>query len=151
MRVAGIQRLYVLKQRRWIPATSMPGRQINTKTDRHEVIGGVEMKKNRMIFLAAVLAMAGRADNVLASGGGSYQSSRDKEETIAFEDGSHTERLTHFRKQIQIPKAYGNLINITAAGNGTALWFESAAGQIRNVIVPDGVPVMIERRGELEK
>ncbi len=53
------------------------------------------------------------------------------------------------RRAIQIPKAYGRLITITTSITGTTLWFESQEGLIRNVSLDGAVPLVIERKGEL--
>jgi hypothetical protein len=106
----------------------------------------MKIKSNAAV---AALIVAGLSAGAMAFG--VYISSIDKEETVSFIDGSNTRRLTHYRKQVQIPKAYGRLITITPAGAGAALWFESETGQVRNVVVPDGSPLLIERKGELEK
>ena len=58
-------------------------------------------------------------------------------------------RFTFSRRPIKIPKAYGRLITITASNTGTILWFESQDGLIRNVNLEGAVPLVIERKGEL--
>ena len=58
-------------------------------------------------------------------------------------------RFNLARIQLQVPKAYGRLVSIAASSGVTILWFESKDGSIRNVYVDAGVPVIIDRKGEL--
>jgi hypothetical protein len=58
-------------------------------------------------------------------------------------------RFNFARNQLQVPKAYGRLVSITAASGVAILWFESNDGSIRNVYVDAGVPVIVDRKGEL--
>jgi hypothetical protein len=68
------------------------------------------------------------------------------EENVSF---GAMRRSTLSRRPIQIPKAYGRLITITTSNTGTTLWFESQEGLIRNVNLDGAVPLVIERKGEL--
>ena len=58
-------------------------------------------------------------------------------------------RFNLARNQLQIPKAYGRLVSITVSSGVAILWFESNDGSIRNVYLDAGVPVIIDRKGEL--
>jgi hypothetical protein len=71
---------------------------------------------------------------------------------VAHEDklsfGPHR-RFNLMRNQVEIPKAYGRLVTITASNNVAILWFESTDGIIRNVNLDAAIPLTIGRSGEL--
>jgi len=58
-------------------------------------------------------------------------------------------RFNLTRNQLQIPKTHGRLVSITVSNGVGILWFESNDGSIRNVNLDAGIPVIIERKGEL--
>ena len=45
---------------------------------------------------------------------------------------------THFEEAVKIPAHFGRLVTVTRAGAGYYLWFESAEGTIRMVVMEKG-------------
>lgn len=47
------------------------------------------------------------------------------------------QRVEEVRRHLNLPAHYGDLIDITAGGEGAVLWYQTTDGMIRNVIIPD--------------
>lgn len=47
------------------------------------------------------------------------------------------EKVAEIRTHYNLPQHYGNLIGVTGHGGAGVLWYQDAAGIIRNAIIPD--------------
>jgi hypothetical protein len=59
------------------------------------------------------------------------------------------DRLVLFRDAVVVPEHYGTLVSVTSSGESAVLWYVSEDGDVRNVILPDGMvrTYRIEKNG----
>ncbi|MBL0350702.1 MAG: hypothetical protein IPP68_10085 [Elusimicrobia bacterium] len=69
------------------------------------------------------------------------------EEKVEFNEAGDNSHFSHYRTAASIPKDYGRLVGVTSGDAGSALWFEDADGNLRNVFVEDSRLIHIRRSG----
>lgn len=98
------------------------------------------------VAIFAVGAVAGMAIRNFKNG--LYYSSLTEKEDLNFRDREDSLNFSHYRSVAFVPPEYGKLIAVTGGAGDTLLWYEDAAGVVRNIPVDSQRLLTIRREGK---
>lgn len=98
------------------------------------------------VAIFAVGAVAGMAIGNFKNG--LYYSSQTEREDLTFVDRKDSPDFSHYRGVAFVPPEYGKLIAVTGGPGDTLLWYEDAAGVVRNIPVESQRLLSIRREGK---